>query len=106
MGAYDARRSSQQLRKVGMAQHASIFPTFFLSGFECSTFVWQDQAGTRRRRNLVEETQHLEHVQEDYAFLRSLGIAVAREGIPWPFVDAGGKCDFSSLDPYIEAMNR
>jgi beta-glucosidase/6-phospho-beta-glucosidase/beta-galactosidase len=89
-----------------MAQHASIFPTFFLSGFECSTFFWQDQSGTRRRRNLIEETQHLEHIQEDYSFLRSLGIAVSREGIPWPLVDKAGECDFSSLDPVIEAMNR
>jgi len=85
-----------------MKQHHSIFPTFFLSGFECSTFIWKDQG----RRNLIEETQHREHVQEDYTFLRSLGIAVAREGIPWPLVDRGGEYDFSSLDPYIDAMDR
>ncbi len=85
-----------------MAEHEGIFPTFFLSGFECSTFVWQDQG----RRNLIEETRHAEHVEEDYALLRSLGIAVAREGIPWPLIDRGGRYDFSSLDPFIEAMNR
>ncbi len=61
-----------------MAEREGIFPTFFLSGFECSTFVWQDKG----RRNLVAETRHAEHVDEDYAFLRGLGIAVAREGIP------------------------
>jgi beta-glucosidase/6-phospho-beta-glucosidase/beta-galactosidase len=81
---------------------AGIFPTFFLSGFECSTFIWKDQG----RRDLVAETQHREHVDEDYAFLRSLGIAVARQGIPWPFVDKGGAYDFSGLDPFIDAMNR
>ncbi|MDP9470347.1 MAG: b-glycosidase [Chloroflexota bacterium] len=85
-----------------MAEHEGIFPTFFLSGFECSTFVWQDQG----RRNLIQETRHAEHVEEDYALLRSLGIAVAREGIPWPLIDRGGRYDFSSLDPFIEAMNR
>ncbi len=85
-----------------MAEHEGIFPTFFLSGFECSTFVWQNQG----RRNLIEETRHAEHVEEDYALLRSLGIAVAREGIPWPLVDRGGQHDFSSLDPFIEAMNQ
>jgi beta-glucosidase/6-phospho-beta-glucosidase/beta-galactosidase len=84
------------------AVQAGIFPTFFLSGFECSTFIWKDQG----RRDLVAETQHREHVEEDYAFLRSLGIAVARQGIPWPFVDKGGTYDFSSLDPFIAAMNR
>lgn len=83
-----------------MAKRAGIFPTFFLSGFECSTFVWKDQG----RRNLVAETQHLVHAHEDYDLLRRLGIAVAREGIPWPFVDQNGSYDFSSIDPLIEAM--
>ncbi|MFC5479473.1 b-glycosidase [Massilia suwonensis] len=84
-----------------MARHPGIFPTFFLSGFECSNFVWKDKV----RRNLVAETAHDRHVAEDYRILNSLGIAVAREGIPWPLVDRGGQYDFSMLDPYIEAMN-
>ena len=85
-----------------MAQRPGIFPTFFLSGFECSTFIWKDQG----RRDLVEETQHRTHVREDYDILRRLGIAVAREGIPWPSVDKGnGVYDFSIIDPMIEAMN-
>ncbi|CAN7176492.1 hypothetical protein LJR225_000390 [Phenylobacterium sp. LjRoot225] len=80
----------------------SIFPTFFLSGFECSTFDWQ-HAG---RRNLAAETRHLEHAQEDYAFLRHLGIGVAREGAPWPLIDkGGGRYDFSPLEPLLEAMH-
>lgn len=87
---------------AGPPAHAGIFPTFFLSGFECSTFIWKN----RGRRDLVAETQHRQHVDEDYAFLRSLGIAVARQGIPWPFVDRRGTYDFSGLDPYIAAMNK
>ena len=83
-----------------MTAAASIFPTFFLSGFECSTFDWKDQG----RRNLTAETRHVEHAQEDYALLQRLGIGVAREGIPWPFVDRGGTYDFSSIDPLIEAL--
>jgi beta-glucosidase/6-phospho-beta-glucosidase/beta-galactosidase len=79
-----------------------IFPTFFLSGFECSTFIWKDQG----RRDLVAETQHLRHADEDYTRLRSLGIGVAREGIPWPMVDREGVLEFSGLAPLIEAMNR
>ncbi|MFB9990795.1 b-glycosidase [Deinococcus oregonensis] len=78
-----------------------IFPTFFLSGFECSTFHWKRQG----RRDLVAETQHDRCVREDYALLRTLGIAVAREGIPWPLVEQDGIFDFSRLDPVIEAMN-
>ncbi|THC44723.1 b-glycosidase [Massilia sp. Mn16-1_5] len=72
-----------------------------MSGFECSNFVWKDKV----RRNLVAETGHDRHVAEDYRILNSLGIAVAREGIPWPLADREGQYDFSMLDPYIEAMN-
>lgn len=84
-----------------MAKRPGIFPTFFISGFECSSFLWKD----RQRRNLVEETEHHLRASEDYQILRELGIAVAREGIPWPLVDKGGRYDFSSLDPFIDAMN-
>ena len=37
-----------------MAKRDGIFPTFFLSGFECSSFLWKD-AG---RRNLSAELGH------------------------------------------------
>jgi beta-glucosidase/6-phospho-beta-glucosidase/beta-galactosidase len=85
-----------------MAERPGIFPTFFISGFECSTFLWKDQG----RRDLAAETQHRERAGEDYAILRSLGIAVAREGIPWPLVELGGHFDFSPIEPMIGAMNR
>lgn len=84
-----------------MAKKPGIFPTFFISGFECSTFNWKDGG----RRNLIAETQHDKHVIQDYECLRDLGIAVAREGIPWPSVDNCGEYDFSIIDPIIEAMN-
>jgi beta-glucosidase/6-phospho-beta-glucosidase/beta-galactosidase len=85
-----------------MAERPGIFPTFFISGFECSTFLWKEKG----RRNLIRETQHDAHVREDYDLLRHLGIAVAREGIPWPLVDRGGEYDFAGIAPMIEAMNR
>lgn len=85
-----------------MSRHDGIFPTFFLSGFECSTFLWKDQG----RRDLTAELGHREHAREDYEFLASLGIAVAREGVPWPMVDRGGGAyDWSPVEPLIEAMN-
>ena len=85
-----------------MAKRPGIFPTFFLSGFECSTFLWRD----RRRRDLVAETRHREHALEDYRMLQELGIAVAREGIPWPMVDRDGSYDFALLAPVIDAMRQ
>lgn len=85
-----------------MAQRPGIFPTFFISGFECSTFLWKNEG----RRNLIAETQHDRYAQEDYNLLRSLGIAVAREGVPWPLVDHQGKYDFSCLDPILDALRQ
>jgi beta-glucosidase/6-phospho-beta-glucosidase/beta-galactosidase len=85
-----------------MARKDGIFPTFFLSGFECSTFWWKDVG----RRDLCDETRHREHADEDYAMLRPLGIAVAREGIPWPLVDKGGAYDFSYIDEFLDAQRR
>ena len=85
-----------------MTQRAGIFPTFFLSGFECSTFLWRDKG----RRDLSQETQHTSHAEADYRLLHELGIAVVREGIPWPHVDRGARCyDFACIDPFIAAMN-
>ena len=80
-----------------------IFPTFFLSGFECSSFDWKDEG----RRHIAEELQHYGHADEDYAMLRPLGIAAAREGIPWPLIDRGtGDYDFSCIDPFLDAQRR
>jgi beta-glucosidase/6-phospho-beta-glucosidase/beta-galactosidase len=85
-----------------MAKRPGIFPTFFISGFECSTFLWKD----KKRRNLIIETQHDKQAGKDYELLRSLGIAVSREGIPWPLVDKNGVYDFSCIDPMIDAMRQ
>jgi beta-glucosidase/6-phospho-beta-glucosidase/beta-galactosidase len=87
-----------------MDAKAGIFPTFFLSGFECSTFLWGEQ---RKRRDLTAELHHYRHADEDYAMLPPLGIAVAREGIPWPLVDrGGGHYDFSLIDDFLTAQRR
>jgi len=85
-----------------MAANQAIFPTFFMSGFECSSFEW----GERGRRDLNAELQHYEHADEDYRFIASLGLGVAREGIPWPLVDKGGEYDFSIIDDFLAAQRR
>jgi beta-glucosidase/6-phospho-beta-glucosidase/beta-galactosidase len=86
-----------------MVSRSAIFPTFFLSGFECSTFDWKNCG----RRDLSDELQHYRHADEDYAMLPRLGIGVAREGIPWPLVDrGGGEYDFSLIDDFLAAQRR
>ena len=73
----------------------SIFPTFFMTGFECSTFVWKD----RQRKDYVAATGHDRHLERDYAAAMDLGIGVAREAIRWPLVDLGnGRYDWSSVE--------
>jgi beta-glucosidase/6-phospho-beta-glucosidase/beta-galactosidase len=80
----------------------SLFPTFFMSGFECSTFLWKDQG----RRDLSAETRHYERADEDYRILAEHGFAVAREGIPWPMVDTGDGYDFGMIQPFLDAQRK
>jgi hypothetical protein len=78
----------------------ALFPTFFMAGFECSTFVWKDGA----RKDYVALTGHDRHLQDDYRRVEELGIGVVREAIRWPMVDrGGGKYDWSTVDPVLEA---
>lgn len=79
-----------------------LFPTFFMAGFECSTFIWKDGG----RKDYVTITGHDRHLKSDYDAVMDLGIGVVREAIRWPVVDRGnGKYDWSTVDPVIEAMN-
>lgn len=79
-----------------------IFPTFFMVGFECSTFVWKDN----ERKDYVVVTGHDRHLKSDYAAAMDHGIGVVREAIRWPLVDlGGGRYDWSSVDPILEALN-
>ena len=76
-----------------------MFRSFYLAGFECATGYnmhgqWIDQ---------IAATEHDLHVAADYARLGEVGIHAAREAIRWPLVDRGGRYDFSSVEPFVEA---
>ena len=78
----------------------AIFPTFFMSGFECSTFVWKD----RERKDYVAATGHDRHMKADLAAAMDLGIGVVREAVRWPMVDLGdGKYNWSSVKAVQDA---
>src|SRR5436190_17293252 len=82
-------------------QGGTIFPTFFMAGFECSTFIWKDG----KRKDYVAITGHDRHLRKDYDQLMDLGIGVVREAVRWPFVDLGeGKFEWKSVDAAIAAM--
>jgi hypothetical protein len=77
----------------------SLWPSFFLGGFECAT-------GRNVRGQPIDQiaaTQHDRFVREDYRRLLEVGIRAAREGIRWPLVDQGGRYDFSSVAPFVQA---
>jgi beta-glucosidase/6-phospho-beta-glucosidase/beta-galactosidase len=80
-----------------------VFKSFFQAGFECTT-------GFNREGDwidLIEDTWHRQHVDEDYRRLRAVGIAAARDAIRWPLVDRGtGRFDFSTVGPMVRAANK
>jgi len=76
-----------------------MFRSFYLAGFECATGYnmhgeWIDQ---------VAATEHDLHVDEDYRRLGQVGIHAVREAIRWPLVDLGGRYDFRSVEPFVDA---
>jgi beta-glucosidase/6-phospho-beta-glucosidase/beta-galactosidase len=79
-----------------------MFRSFFFAGYEGTTtsnlnHQWIDQ---------VVATQHDRHADADYRRLRDVGLRAARESIRWPVVDQGGRHDFSSARPFVEASRR
>jgi beta-glucosidase/6-phospho-beta-glucosidase/beta-galactosidase len=89
------------MKESGNRRKRSIFSTFFMVGFECSTFIWKDG----KRKDYVAITGHDEHLEDDYKRVMELGIGVVREAIRWPMVDQGaGRYEWSRVDAAIESM--
>jgi beta-glucosidase/6-phospho-beta-glucosidase/beta-galactosidase len=92
---------SEKHTKSGRSREG-LFATFFMAGFECSTFVWKDG----QRKDYVAITGHDRHLEEDYKRVMDLGIGVVREAIRWPLVDKGnGQYDWSTVEPVLECLD-
>jgi beta-glucosidase/6-phospho-beta-glucosidase/beta-galactosidase len=79
-----------------------VFPTFFMAGFECSTFVWKDG----QRKDYVVLTGHDRHLEQDYDRVMELGIGTVREAIRWHLVDrGGGRYDWDTVRRVIDSAN-
>ncbi len=80
---------------------STLFPTFFLGGFECSDH--RDWAG--RRLDQIGASQHDRQALADYYRCQAQGIGAVRDGVRWPRVDrfAGRGYDWSQVDPLLEA---
>jgi hypothetical protein len=70
-----------------------------MAGFESACHI--NRAGARL--DMLASTQHDVRALEDYRLLRTQGIAAARDGVRWPLIDRGGRYDFASLAPQVEA---
>jgi beta-glucosidase/6-phospho-beta-glucosidase/beta-galactosidase len=79
-----------------------LFRSFWLAGFESACHV--NRHGTRL--DLVCATGHDRETEGDYARVRDLGFATVRESVRWPLVDRGGRLDFSTVMPMLEASGR
>ncbi len=80
----------------------TLFKSFWLGGFESSYHI--NRAGVRL--DMLAATQHDRQAAEDYARLRQMGILTARDAVRWPLVDKGGRYDFASLAPMVEAAQQ
>ena len=77
---------------------APLFRSFFMAGFECSTFCRRN--GTRL--DLVASTKHDLFCRQDYERLKRQGLLVAREGLRWHLIESTpGKHNFASALPMI-----
>lgn len=85
---------------VVMVRAASIFNTFLMAGYECSTHRRQDG----RRLDLLALTGHAKWADKDYRELGALGIGCARDGLRWHLIETQpGRYDWSSFLPMLRA---
>jgi len=90
----DGERKDSAMHGKPPGEQHGIFPTFFMAGFECSTFVWKDN----ERKDYIASTGHDLHLRDDLAAAMDLGIGMVREAMRWPNVDlGGGRYDWSSV---------
>lgn len=83
-----------------MANDSSLFRSFFLGGFECSTHYLE----SGKRLDEIAATKHDLLAARDYQLLHSQGIRTVREGLRWHLIEKQqGRYDFSSLLPMLRA---
>lgn len=78
----------------------TLFNSYFLGGFECSTHRRCDH----RRLDLISSTQHDRLVVQDYRQLAGLGIHTMRDGLRWYRIETSqGRYDWASFLPMLRA---
>ncbi|PRY64484.1 hypothetical protein B0H98_105145 [Vreelandella songnenensis] len=78
----------------------SLFKSFFLGGFECSTQRRRDG----HRLDVLAGTRHDQHASADYAALAQHAIHSVRDGMRWHLIEtAKGRYDWQSVLPMVRA---
>ena len=78
----------------------SLFSSYFLGGFECSTHRRRDG----KRLDVIAQTDHDRMVAQDYAQLRAHRISTVRDGLRWHLIETTpGHYDWSSFLPMLRA---
>jgi hypothetical protein len=88
----------------------SIFQSFWMGGFECSTHRLPRRKSLGRfagqRLDLIAATRHDEFALQDYERLQQAGIRAARDGVRWHLIEkTASRYDFSSLVPMLRAAH-
>jgi len=87
---------------------SSVFQSFWMGGFECSTHRLPRRKAMGRfagvRLDLISATRHDEFALLDYARMQDVGIRTARDGMRWHLIEKPAfRYDFSSLVPMLRA---
>lgn len=78
----------------------SLFNSFFLGGYECSTHRRLDGV----RLDLLKSTGHDRYAEQDYNLLKAHAINAARDGLRWHLIEQRpGNYDWSSFLPMLHA---
>jgi beta-glucosidase/6-phospho-beta-glucosidase/beta-galactosidase len=78
----------------------SLFDSFFMAGFECSSHRRKDGV----RLDLIRATAHDRHALGDYSACAALDLRTIRDGLRWHLIEtAPGVYDWSSWLPMVEA---
>lgn len=81
---------------------SSVFDSFFMGGFECSTHRRRDGV----RLDLLRSTGHDRHAEQDYRQLIAHGLRTARDGLRWHLIEApSGQYDWRSFLPMLRAAH-
>src|SRR3954469_5941950 len=80
----------------------TMFKSFFLGGFECSTHGRPDG----QRLDLLAATGHDQRPHSDYLQLQAVGVSSVRDGIRWHLIEPeADRYDWSSFLPMLHAAD-